>query len=112
LKLQLAADKIDGASIEDLPALGFIGLGPKYYSRNRLDVMAEEWEDRVDTVSRTMLGLTVACAKCHDHKFDPIHTRDYYALAGIFASTSMVNKTTDGQPVKEPAKGEKDREKL
>jgi len=97
--------KIDGASIEDLPALGFIGLGPKYYSRNSLAVMADEWEDRVDTVCRTMLGLTVACARCHDHKFDPVSMRDYYALAGVFASTSMVNKTADGQPMKEPAKG-------
>jgi hypothetical protein len=59
-------------------------------------VQADEWEDRVDTVTRTMLGLTVACARCHDHKFDPILTRDYYALAGIFASTKMVNKTPDG----------------
>src|SRR6185436_17267982 len=97
LKLQLAADKIAGASIEDLPALGFVGLGPKYYSRNRLDVMAEEWEDRVDTTTRAMLGLTVACAKCHDHKFDPIRTRDYYALAGVFASCKMVNRTAGGE---------------
>jgi hypothetical protein len=59
-------------------------------------VQADEWEDRVDTVSRTMLGLTVACARCHDHKFDPILSRDYYALAGVFASTKMVNKTPDG----------------
>src|SRR5258706_14049787 len=59
--------------------------------------MAEEWEDRVDTVSRTMLGLTVACARCHDHKFDPIHTRDYYALAGIFAGTKMVNRGPGGE---------------
>ncbi|HEV8378070.1 MAG TPA: DUF1549 and DUF1553 domain-containing protein, partial [Tepidisphaeraceae bacterium] len=106
IKLQLAADKIPDASTDDLPALGFIGLGPKYYSRNRLDVMAEEWEDRVDTVSRTMLGLTVACAKCHDHKFDPIRTRDYYALAGIFASTKMVNRTSGGVEVKGDTKAE------
>jgi hypothetical protein len=64
------------------PALGFLGLGPKYYNRGRIEVMADEWEDRVDTMSRAMLGLTVACARCHDHKFDPIPTRDYYALAG------------------------------
>jgi hypothetical protein len=106
IKLQLAADKIEGASIEDLPALGFVGLGPKYYSRNRLDVMAEEWEDRVDTVTRTMLGLTVACARCHDHKFDPIRTRDYYGLAGIFASTKMVNRTAGGVEVKGDVKAE------
>ncbi len=41
-------------------------------------------------------GLTVACARCHDHKFDPITQRDYYALAGVFASTKPVNRTTSG----------------
>jgi hypothetical protein len=54
--------------------------------------MADEWEDRVDTVTRTFLGLTVACARCHDHKFDPITREDYYGLAGVFASTKMVNR--------------------
>lgn len=76
----------------DLAALGFLGLGPKYYRRNDPQVMADEWEDRIDTVCRGLLGLTVACARCHDHKYDPITTRDYYALAGIFASTEMYNK--------------------
>ena len=98
--LQIAADKV-GAASEDQAALGFIGLGPKYYNRNRVEVMADEWEDRVDTVTRTTLGLTVACARCHDHKFDPVSISDYYALAGVFASTKMVNKTPDGV-VKEP----------
>ncbi len=107
IRLQLAADKIGGSATNDLAALGFIGLGPKYYNRNRLDVMADEWEDRVDTVTRSFLGLTVACARCHDHKFDPITTRDYYGLAGVFASTSMVNKNPDKQS-EEP---EKDAEK-
>ena len=93
---QLAADKIDGTTPQDLAALGFLGLGPKYYNRGRTEVMADEWEDRVDTVTRTMLGLTVACARCHDHKFDPIPTADYYALAGVFASTKMVNRKPDG----------------
>src|SRR5205085_10345639 len=49
-------------------------------------VGAEEWEERIGAVSSTFLGLTVACARCHDHKFDPISTQDYYALAGVFAS--------------------------
>jgi hypothetical protein len=97
IQLQLAADRIDAASTDDLAALGFIGLGPKYYNRGRIEVMADEWEDRVDTVTRTTLGLTVACARCHDHKFDPIPARDYYALAGVFASTKMVNRTADGK---------------
>jgi hypothetical protein len=92
VRLQLAADLIEGDDSPNLPALGLIGLGPKYYSRRSLQVMSDEWEDRVDIVGRGLLGLTVACARCHDHKFDPIGTEDYYALAGVFASTSMFNK--------------------
>ncbi|MCS1407203.1 MAG: hypothetical protein M2R45_00360 [Verrucomicrobia subdivision 3 bacterium] len=98
VKLQLAADLYGSTSESDLPALGFLGLGPKYYNRGRLDVRADEWEDRVDTVMRGFLGLTVACARCHDHKFDPIPTEDYYALAGVFASTKMVNAPYGKQP--------------
>jgi hypothetical protein len=98
VRFQLAADKIEGGAAH-FAALGFLGLGPKYYNRNRVEVQADEWEDRVDTVTRSMLGLTVACARCHDHKFDPIPTGDYYALAGVFASTKMVNKSPDGKIV-------------
>ncbi|MBL9168143.1 MAG: DUF1549 domain-containing protein [Verrucomicrobiales bacterium] len=105
LKLQLAADRIEGTNSPNLAALGFLGLGPKYYDRDRLAVQADEWEDRIDTVSRTMLGLTVACARCHDHKFDPITTRDYYGLAGVFASTRMINRRPDGSLEKGDAKG-------
>jgi hypothetical protein len=96
VRLQLAADKLGGTATNHLAALGFLGLGPKYYNRNRLEVMADEWEDRVDTVTRTFLGLTVACARCHDHKFEPITREDYYGLAGVFASTKMINRQGDG----------------
>ncbi len=106
LKYQLAADKFEGAT-NHLAALGFIGLGPKYYNRGRLEVQADEWEDRVDTVSRGMLGLTVACARCHDHKFEPVTMTDYYALAGVFASTKMVNKTPDGKTVQNDVSADK-----
>lgn len=107
IRLQLAADAIEGDSAPNLPALGFLGLGHKYYSRSRLEVMADEWEDRVDTVSRGLLGLTVACARCHEHKYDPISMADYHALAGVFASTEMFNK-----PLDEAAyAGEKDKNK-
>ena len=95
VELQLAADKVDNPQVDDLPALGFIGLGPKYYNRKLLDVQADEWEDRVDTAIRTFLGLTVACARCHDHKYDLIPTEEYYSLAGVFASTKMINKVPD-----------------
>ncbi len=107
IQFQLAADKFPAAKPDDLAALGFLGLGPKYYNRGRLDVMADEWEDRVDTVTRATLGLTVACARCHDHKFDPITQRDYYALAGVFASVKMVNKTADGKVVEGKVQADK-----
>ena len=106
---QLAADLIAPDDLDSHVALGFIGLGPKYYRRGAPEVMAEEWEDRVDTVSRGLLGLTVACARCHHHKYDPIPTEDYYALAGVFASTEMFNRpftdkaeTTKGGQAKKP----------
>jgi hypothetical protein len=92
LKLQLAADLIEPGDRANQAALGLLGLGPKYFGRNSPAVMADEWEDRVDTVGRGLLGLTVACARCHHHKFDPIPTEDYYALAGVFASTRMFNR--------------------
>jgi len=94
---QLAADLIDPQNKVDLAALGFLGLGHKLYARGQLDVQAEEWSEQVDTVSQTFLGLTVACARCHDHKFDPITARDYYAMAGVFASMQMVNLRPDGK---------------
>jgi hypothetical protein len=92
IRQQLAADLLYPDNSDAHLALGFLGLGPKYYRRNSPEVMADEWEDRVDTVCRGLLGLTVACARCHDHKYDPIPTADYYALAGVFASTTMFNR--------------------
>ena len=89
---QLAADQMFPDDLDAHLGLGFLGLGPKYYRRNSPEVMADEWEDRVDTVSRGLLGLTVACARCHDHKYDPIPTEDYYAMAGVFAGTQMFNR--------------------
>ncbi|MEO1859936.1 MAG: DUF1549 and DUF1553 domain-containing protein [Verrucomicrobiales bacterium] len=97
IRLQLAADKIEGTGNEDLVALGFLGLGPQYYDRGRLEVKAEEWEDSVDVVSRGFLALTVACARCHDHKYDPISVADYHALAGVFASTQIHKRELDNE---------------
>jgi hypothetical protein len=82
---QVAGDLIDGPGRDDrLAALGLFALGPVYYGRAVFD----ELDDRVDTLCRGFLGLTVACARCHDHKFDPIPQKDYYALAGVFSSTA------------------------
>ncbi|VTR99248.1 PSD1 and planctomycete cytochrome C domain-containing protein [Tuwongella immobilis] len=81
---QLAADLLPGEpDPKRLRALGFFSLGPVYYG----GAVHDEIDDRIDTLTRGFLGLTVSCARCHDHKFDPIGTTDYYALAGVFAST-------------------------
>lgn len=109
IRKQLAADLLQGISSRDLPALGFIGLGHKYYDRNRLAVKAEEWAEQVDTLTRSLLGLTVACAQCHDHKYDPFTQKDYYALAGVFASTDLVDRMADGSEVKKDAEAAKKR---
>ncbi|QDU37290.1 Planctomycete cytochrome C [Maioricimonas rarisocia] len=103
VRLQLAADLIHPEDTSSHVALGYLGLGPKYYRRGAPEVMADEWEDRVDVVGRGLLGLTVACARCHDHKYDPIPTSDYYALAGVFASTEMFNR-----PLTDEAEANKD----
>jgi mono/diheme cytochrome c family protein len=89
LREQIAGDlEEEPGRQERLAALGFFALGPVYYGdRQKFDQL----DDRIDTLSRGVLGLTVACARCHDHKFDPIPTRDYYALAGVFASTDYVD---------------------
>jgi hypothetical protein len=100
--LQLAADLAEPNDPTNHVALGFLGLGPKYYDRRSLAVMADEWEDRVDVVGRGLLGVTLACARCHDHKYDPIPTEDYYALAGVFASTRMSNQPLDAKCEKKP----------
>ena len=83
---QLAADLLPPADrVRHLPALGFLGLGPWYYDNGAVEITrADERHDRVDAVSRGFLGLTVGCARCHDHKYDPIPTTDYYALGGVF----------------------------
>lgn len=107
IEKQLAVDLIEPQNKSDLPALGFLGLGHKLYARGRLDVQAEEWAEQVDTVSQTFLGLTVACARCHDHKFDPVSTRDYYAMAGVFASVKKVSLRPDGKDEDEKTNAEK-----
>jgi len=86
VKAQIAADLLPGR--EHLPALGFLGLGPWYYDiAVPTQARADERHERVDAITRGFLGLTGGCARCHDHKFDPITMRDYYGLAGVFAST-------------------------
>ena len=83
-----AESRGDGGRVRTLPALGFLGLGPWYYDNGAVEITrADERHDRVDVVSRGFLGMTVGCARCHDHKYDPIPTTDYYSLAGVFLNT-------------------------
>ncbi|MEM7232034.1 MAG: DUF1553 domain-containing protein [Planctomycetota bacterium] len=82
IRLQIAADQLDlPPHSPDLAAMGFLTLG-RMFDNNPHDVI----DDQIDVVTRGFLGLTVSCARCHDHKFDPIPTEDYYSLYGIFAS--------------------------
>lgn len=109
IRKQLAADLLKKSATKDLPALGYIGLGHKYYNRGRLEVKAEEWAEQVDTLTRSLLGLTVACAQCHDHKYDAFTQKDYYALAGVFASTDLVDRMADGSEIKKDTEAAKKR---
>lgn len=85
---QIAGDLLeDGDKFERASALGFFALGPVYYGDGK---MFDQYDDRIDTLTRGFLGLTVACARCHDHKYDPISSKDYYALAGVIASSEYV----------------------
>ncbi len=90
VKAQLAGDLMDEkVRVKVLPATGFLGLGPWYYDLADPPVArADERHERIDTTTRAFLGLTVGCARCHDHKYDPISIRDYYSLAGVFGSTT------------------------
>jgi hypothetical protein len=79
---QLAADRLPlGNDRRPLTALGFLTLGGRFMN-NQQDIN----DDRIDVVCRGLQGLTVTCARCHDHKFDPIPSKDYYSLYGVFAS--------------------------
>jgi hypothetical protein len=80
---QLAADRLPlGEDKRPLAAMGYLTLGRRFLN-NPHDII----DDRIDVVTRGLLGLTVTCARCHDHKFDPIPTKDYYSLYGVFASS-------------------------
>ncbi|MDB6149226.1 MAG: Planctomycete cytochrome [Chthoniobacter sp.] len=88
LKEQLAGDLLptmnEAQRKERLIATGYLAMSRRFGVAPQMELTID---DTIDNVSKAMLGLTVACARCHDHKFDPISARDYYALYGIFAST-------------------------
>ncbi len=80
--LQIAADKVAPADARSQAAMGFLTLGRRF-----LGVTHDIIDDRIDVVSRGLMGLTASCARCHNHKFDPIPTADYYSLYGVFLNS-------------------------
>ncbi len=90
---QLAGDLLEDSHMHEKVATGFLAIGPKMLAcddpqKMRMDIVDEQ----IDTTGRAFLGMTFGCARCHDHKFDPISAKDYYGLAGMFMSTkTMVN---------------------
>lgn len=88
---------------ENLTATGFLVMGPiNYENQNKEQLNFEIIDEQVDTIGRAFMGQTIACARCHDHKFDPIPTKDYYALAGIFLSTNSVTHSNVSKWHQEP----------
>ena len=98
---QLAGDLLEEtddaqANLEQLAATGFLSIGPWFAdcadpNSLRMDIIDEQ----MSTTTQAFLGLNFGCARCHDHKFDPIPTRDYYAMAGIFGSTRILKENSE-----------------
>jgi cytochrome c553 len=114
IKEQIAGDLLNSNDslhrARQLTATGFLALGPtNYENQDKRQLRMDVVDEQIDTIGRAFLGMTIGCARCHDHKFDPIPTTDYYALAGIFRSTKSLvdgnvsNWITRRLPSTEPA---------
>ncbi len=98
---QVAGDVLsfrdDAQRREQIVATGFLAIGPwALVDQDKVQLQMDIVDNQLDTLGRAFLGLTVGCARCHDHKFDPIPQRDYYALAGIFRSTRTLEARMSG----------------
>jgi hypothetical protein len=116
VRLQLAGDLIPDPVkdyTERLGGLGFQGLGQRF-SGNAVGMVkkkvADELDDRVDTVTRALLGLTVSCARCHDHKFDPIPTSDYYSLGAAYNGANLSGEIDLAPPAQVAAEAQRKKE--
>jgi hypothetical protein len=107
LQLQLAADQMVGSNDHNLAAMGFLTVGRRFIG-NIHDII----DDRIDTLTRGTMGLTVACARCHDHKFDPVTQRDYYALYGVFNSSEEPDELPKIGELEDPAEAERYRREI
>jgi hypothetical protein len=94
---QLAGDLLPAANEETRTATGFLALGAKVLAEpDREKLEMDTIDEQLDTLGKAFLGMTIGCARCHDHKFDPLKQRDYYALAAIFKSTKSFGETQSG----------------
>jgi cytochrome c553 len=100
LLLQLAADQAAKDDPQQLAAMGYLTLGRRF-----LGVESDVIDDKIDVVGRGMLGLTIGCARCHDHKYDPIPTADYYSLYGVFQN--CIERSAELPRGEKPAPDEK-----
>ena len=89
---QLAADRLQNNPVQNQAALGFLTVGRQFNNSH------DNIDDQIDVVTRGLLGLTVACARCHDHKYDAIETEDYYSLYGVFASCEPAERVPADRP--------------
>lgn len=116
---QLAGDELRGRKAENIVATGFLRMGPWELTSMQVKAVSRQQylDDVVNSVGQTFLGHTLRCAKCHDHKFDPIPTRDYYAMYAVFQGTQLserrapffLGENTDGFEEKEPLLSEQKR---
>ena len=84
-------------NVRGILGTGFLAIGPRAIAQqDKVKMVYDLVDEQIDTVSKTFMGLTISCARCHDHKFDPISTKDYYSLASIFASTKSFDKIKNG----------------
>jgi len=99
----LAADPKSGVGYRGIVATGFLALGKKALAQKDLPLKRYDVvDDQIDVTAKAFLGLTVTCARCHDHKFDPIATKDYYSMAAVFASTLSYANGETGDPIQTP----------
>jgi hypothetical protein len=98
IREQIAGDLLpppdgEGVNKDGIIATGFLALGPKLVAeQDKVKMFYDIVDEQIETTGKAFLGLSIACARCHDHKFDPISTKDYYSMASIFASTKQLAK--------------------
>src|SRR4029079_7515820 len=113
---QIAGDLLKGGTVAQrrraLVATSFLALGnTNLEEQDKKQLRMDVVDEQLDTISRALLAQTLGCARCHDHKFDPIPTRDYYALAGILRNTKTLTHANVSQWLEIPLPVEPAREK-